>query len=129
MILKDKATPESIAGVAVEFVQGENGVQIPPPEWPKRLFDLCKKYGWILYNDGVQEGVGRTGTFFAIEHWPQVEGELLPPGEGPVGRACPCRPRAGRRREAAPARKDLPRRPFPRLAGGLRRRREAHRGH
>ncbi len=36
MILKYKATPDSIAGVNVEFIQGENGIQIPPPEWPKR---------------------------------------------------------------------------------------------
>lgn len=103
LILRYKATPESIAGVAVEFIQGENGVQIPPPEWPKRLFDLCKRYGWILYNDGVQEGVGRTGTFFAIEHWPEVEVELLSLGKGSSGGLIPICYTLGADRMSEPA--------------------------
>jgi 4-aminobutyrate aminotransferase-like enzyme len=89
LILKYQADPEAIAGVAVELVQGENGVQIPPPEWPGRLSALCKKYGWILYNDEVQEGLGRTGTFFATEHWPEVETELLSLGKGSSGGLIP----------------------------------------
>ena len=81
MILRYKATPDSIAGVNVEFIQGENGVQIPPPEWPKALADLCKKHDWILYNDEVQEGVGRTGKWFAIEHY-RRGGRAALPGQG-----------------------------------------------
>ena len=103
MILKYKATPESIAGVNVEFIQGENGVQIPPPEWPKALHDLCKKYGWILYNDEVQEGVGRTGTWFAIEHWPGVEAELLSLGKGISGGLMPLACTLGSERMSEPA--------------------------
>lgn len=103
LILKYKVDPEAIAGVAVELVQGENGVQIPPTEWPKRLFDLCKRYGWILYNDEVQEGMGRTGTFFAIEHWPEVEAELLSLGKGSSGGLIPICYTLGAERMSEPA--------------------------
>ncbi len=89
MILKYKATPDSIAGVAVELIQGENGIQIPPPEWPKRLYDLCQKYGWIFYNDEVQEGMGRCGEWFLIDEYPGVEAELLSLGKGTSGGLIP----------------------------------------
>jgi len=103
MILRYKATPESIAGVAVEFIQGENGVQIPPPEWPKRLHDLCRKYDWILYNDEVQEGVGRAGKWFAVEHYPGVEVDLLSLGKGISGGLIPLACTLGSDRMSEPA--------------------------
>jgi 4-aminobutyrate aminotransferase-like enzyme len=103
LILQYKATPESIAGVAVEFIQGENGIQIPPRQWPKRLADLCNKYGWILYNDEVQEGVGRTGKMFAIEHFPGVEAELLSLGKGISGGLIPFACTLGSDRMSEPA--------------------------
>jgi 4-aminobutyrate aminotransferase-like enzyme len=103
MILQYKATPESIAGVAVEFIQGENGVQIPPRQWPKRLYELCRKYDWILYNDEVQEGVGRTGKMFAIEHFPGVEAELLSLGKGISGGLIPLACTLGSDRMSEPA--------------------------
>jgi 4-aminobutyrate aminotransferase-like enzyme len=103
LILQYKATPDSIAGVAVEFIQGENGIQIPPRQWPKRLADLCKKYGWILYNDEVQEGVGRTGKMFAIEHFPGVEAELLSLGKGISGGLIPFACTLGSDRMSEPA--------------------------
>jgi 4-aminobutyrate aminotransferase len=89
MVLKYKATPESIAGVAVELIQGENGVQISPPGWPQRLMELCRKYDWILYNDEVQEGVGRTGTWFATEHYEGLEVDMLSLAKGLSGGLIP----------------------------------------
>jgi 4-aminobutyrate aminotransferase-like enzyme len=103
LILQYKATPDSIAGVNVEFIQGENGVQIPPPEWPRRLFELCKKHDWILYNDEVQEGVGRTGKWFSIEHYPGVEAELLSLGKGLSGGLMPLACTLGSDRMSGPA--------------------------
>ena len=73
----------------MEFIQGENGIQIPPPEWPKRLYDLCKKYGWILYNDEVQEGMGRCGEWFLVDAYPDVDVELLSLGKGTSGGLIP----------------------------------------
>jgi len=103
MVLQYKATPETIAGVAVEFIQGENGIQIPPPEWPQRLAELCQKHGWILYNDEVQEGVGRTGKWFSIEHYPGVEAELLSLGKGISGGLIPFACTMGADRMSGPA--------------------------
>jgi len=76
-IFRYKTPPEKIAGVAVELIQGENGCIIPPDEFAHRLYKMCQEYGWILYNDEVQEGMGRTGKWFSIEHYPGVEAELL----------------------------------------------------
>jgi 4-aminobutyrate aminotransferase len=88
-VLRYKAGPETIAGVAVELIQGENGIQIPPPDWPARLDALCRKYGWILYNDEVQEGVGRTGRWFAIEHFDGIQADLLSLAKGLSGGLIP----------------------------------------
>jgi 4-aminobutyrate aminotransferase len=103
IVLRYKATPESIAGIAVEFIQGENGVQIPPPEWPARLAELCRRYGWILYNDEVQEGLGRTGGWFSVERYPGVEVELLSLGKGVSGGLIPIALTLGSDRMSEPA--------------------------
>ena len=89
MVLRYKAEPETIAGVIFEVIQGENGVQIPPPEWPGRLSALCRKYGWSLNNDEVQEGLGRTGKWFAIEHYEGAEADLLSLGKSLSGGLIP----------------------------------------
>jgi 4-aminobutyrate aminotransferase-like enzyme len=89
VILRYKAEPEAIAGVAVEFIEGENGVQIPPADWPGKLSALCEKHGWILFNDEVQEGLGRTGKWFASEHFEGVSCELLALGKGTSGGLVP----------------------------------------
>jgi len=102
-ILRYKATPDSIAGVNVEFIQGENGIQIPPPEWPGRLSALCKKYGWILYNDEVQEGMGRCGEWFLVDAYPDVEVELLSLGKATSGGLIPICYTLGSDRMSEPA--------------------------
>ena len=103
MILRYKATPDSIAGVNVEFIQGENGIQIPPPEWPGRLSALCKKYDWILYNDEVQEGMGRCGEWFLVDAYPDVEVELLSLGKATSGGLIPICYTLGSARMSEPA--------------------------
>jgi 4-aminobutyrate aminotransferase-like enzyme len=72
VILRYETAPEKIAGVLYEPVQGENGVQIPPPGWMEGLHEMGRKYGWVMIDDEVQTGFGRTGKMFAIEHWPEA---------------------------------------------------------
>jgi 4-aminobutyrate aminotransferase/(S)-3-amino-2-methylpropionate transaminase len=60
---------ESTAAVIAEPIQGEGGFITPPPEYFPKLQKICQKYGIALIIDEVQAGVGRTGKFFAIEHW------------------------------------------------------------
>jgi 4-aminobutyrate aminotransferase len=61
--------PDEVAAIFVEPIQGEGGYIVPPPGWLPRLRTLCDKYGILLVADEVQSGVGRTGKFFAVEHW------------------------------------------------------------
>ncbi len=61
--------PEEVAAIFVEPIQGEGGYIVPPPEFHPRLRALADKYGILLVDDEIQTGMGRTGRWFAIEHW------------------------------------------------------------
>ncbi|HET7145490.1 MAG TPA: aminotransferase class III-fold pyridoxal phosphate-dependent enzyme [Anaerolineales bacterium] len=64
--------PESIAGIILESVTGTNGIIIPPDGYIQGVRALCDKYGIVLIADEVMSGFGRTGKWFAIEHWDVV---------------------------------------------------------
>jgi acetylornithine aminotransferase len=57
-----------VVAVLMEPVQGEGGINIPPPGFMKQLRELCDQRGWLLMLDEVQTGNGRTGTYFAYQH-------------------------------------------------------------
>ena len=61
--------PKEIAAVIVEPVQGEGGYVVPHPGFLKRLRDVTREHGILLIADEVQCGMGRTGRFFASEHF------------------------------------------------------------
>ena len=67
---------EDIAAVLVEPIQGEGGYIVPAPGFFPALRELCDKFGILLIVDEVQSGMGRTGKWFAIEHW-GVEPDLV----------------------------------------------------
>ena len=58
-----------VAAVLVEPVVGTNGVLIPPPEYFPRLRQICDRHGVLLIADEVMSGWGRTGKWFAVDHW------------------------------------------------------------
>ena len=60
---------EQTAAVIAEPIQGEGGFITPPPEYFPKLKAICEKYGIAFIADEVQTGAGRTGKFFAIDHW------------------------------------------------------------
>jgi len=68
-VLKKFAPPEEVVGFFFESIAGENGYIIPPPEFFPKLKKLADKYGFLMIDDEVQVGCGRTGKFLAIEHW------------------------------------------------------------
>jgi 4-aminobutyrate aminotransferase len=68
-VLQKYVPPEEVAGFVFEPIQGEGGYVVPPPEYFQRLKKLADKYGLLLIADEVQSGIGRTGRWFAIEHW------------------------------------------------------------
>jgi taurine--2-oxoglutarate transaminase len=61
--------PETIAAVLVESVTGTNGVIIPPDGYLQGVRALCDRYGILMIADEVMSGFGRTGRWFAVEHW------------------------------------------------------------
>ena len=64
--------PDSIAGILIESVTGTNGVIIPPEGYLQGLRQICDRYGILLIADEVMSGFGRTGRWFAIDHWDVV---------------------------------------------------------
>jgi len=58
-----------VAAVIVEPVVGTNGVLVPPPEYFPRLRQICDRHGVLLIADEVMSGWGRTGRWFAMDHW------------------------------------------------------------
>jgi 4-aminobutyrate aminotransferase len=68
-VLQKYVPPEDTAAILFESIQGEGGYVVPPPEYFQRIKKLADKYGLLLIDDEVQSGMGRTGKWFAIEHW------------------------------------------------------------
>ncbi len=60
---------DAVAGILVEPIQGEGGYIVPPSSFFPALRRLCDRYGILLIADEVQSGVGRTGKWWAIEHF------------------------------------------------------------
>jgi taurine---2-oxoglutarate transaminase len=61
--------PESVAAVLLETVAGANGVLVPPPGYLASVREVCDRHGILLILDEVMTGFGRTGRWFACEHW------------------------------------------------------------
>ncbi len=70
-----------VAAVIVEPVVGTNGVLIPPKEYMPRLREICDKHGVLLIADEVMSGWGRTGKWFAVDHW-GVKPDILVTAKG-----------------------------------------------
>ena len=68
-VLDKYLPPEDVAAMFVEPVQGEGGYVVPPDDYFPRLKKLLDKNGILMVDDEVQSGMGRTGRWFAIEHW------------------------------------------------------------
>lgn len=60
---------QTIAAILVESVTGTNGVIIPPEGYLQGVRALCDRYGILLIADEVMSGFGRTGRWFAVDHW------------------------------------------------------------
>lgn len=61
--------PDQIAAFFVEPVTGTNGILVPPDGYLEGIRELCTKYGILMVADEVMSGFGRTGEWFAIDHW------------------------------------------------------------
>ncbi len=68
-LLASQTAPSETAAIIVEPVLGEGGYVVPPPSFLPGLREICDEHGILLVADEVQSGFGRTGAFFAIEHF------------------------------------------------------------
>jgi taurine--2-oxoglutarate transaminase len=61
--------PHTIAAFFLETVTGSNGVLVPPNGYLQGVRDICSRHGILLVADEVMSGFGRTGEWFAVDHW------------------------------------------------------------
>ncbi len=73
--------PSEVAGILVEQIQGEGGYVVPPDGFFPALRQLCDEFGILLIVDEVQSGVGRTGKWWAVEHF-GVEPDIVCSAKG-----------------------------------------------
>jgi 4-aminobutyrate aminotransferase len=74
-------SPDEVAAIVVEPIQGEGGYVVAPDEFLQRLRELTKKHGILLVADEVQSGMGRSGKMFAIE-FTGVEPDMMAIAKG-----------------------------------------------
>jgi taurine--2-oxoglutarate transaminase len=60
---------ENVAAVIIEPIVGTNGVLVPPKEYLPKLAEICRRRGVLLIADEVMSGWGRTGAWFAVDHY------------------------------------------------------------
>jgi 4-aminobutyrate aminotransferase len=68
-ILVHLTSPDEVAAIVVEPIQGEGGYIVPPAAFLQGLRELTRQHGMMLVLDEVQSGMGRTGKMFAAEHF------------------------------------------------------------
>lgn len=71
-LLRTQTAPEETAAMVIEPVLGEGGYVVPPKRFLRKLRQLCDRHGILLVLDEVQSGFGRTGRWFAFEHFDVV---------------------------------------------------------
>ncbi len=75
-IFESRAAPDRVAAMIIEPVLGEGGFIPAPPEFLHELRRIADAHGIVLIADEIQTGFGRTGTFFACEHY-NLEPDLI----------------------------------------------------
>ena len=85
------AITDETAGILVEPIQGEGGINSAEPEYFRQLRETANEFGILLFIDEVQTGIGRTGKLFAHE-WAEIEPDIVAVAKGlgggfPIG-AC-----------------------------------------
>jgi 4-aminobutyrate aminotransferase/(S)-3-amino-2-methylpropionate transaminase len=68
LLFRTQVSPQSVAAIVVEPVQGEGGFVVAPPRFLQALEAVCRAHGILLVADEIQTGFGRTGKMFAVEH-------------------------------------------------------------
>ncbi len=75
-LLASQTAPHETAALLIESVLGEGGYVVPPASFMKGIRQICDQHGILLICDEVQSGIGRTGKWFAFEHF-QIEPDII----------------------------------------------------
>jgi 4-aminobutyrate aminotransferase len=91
-ILVHLISPDEVAAIVIEPIQGEGGYVVPPKQFLQRLRELTTQHGMLLVLDEVQSGMGRTGRMFAADHF-DIKGDIVNIAKGiasglPLGVTC-----------------------------------------
>jgi len=73
--------PNTVAAVILEPIVGTNGILVPPDGYLQSIKATCEKYGILLIADEVMAGFGRTGKWFAVDHW-GVQPDIITSAKG-----------------------------------------------
>lgn len=65
----EKAVDDDTAGVILEPIQGEGGINVPPDDYLPAVRSICDQHEAVMILDEIQTGLARTGKMFASEHW------------------------------------------------------------
>ena len=63
---------EQVGGIILEPVTGANGIIVPPDGYMQRIREICDRWGILMIADEIMTGFGRTGRWFAVDHWDVV---------------------------------------------------------
>ena len=80
-LLLTQTAPKETAAILVEPVLGEGGYIVPPASFLRGLRELCDQHGILLIVDEIQSGFGRTGKWFAVDHF-SIEADILVVAKG-----------------------------------------------
>ena len=83
----EAAVDDETAGVIMEPIQGEGGINVYPADYPAKVRDLCDRRGITLIFDEVWTGCGRTGKWFAHQHFTGDSGSVVTPDIMTLGKA------------------------------------------
>ena len=91
--------PHTIAAIFLETIVGTNGVLVPPDGYIQGVREICDRYDILMVSDEVMAGFGRTGRWFAVDHWDVVP-DLMTMAKGLTSSYLPLGAVAMRRRIA-----------------------------
>lgn len=76
-LFKYQMSPDEVAAIFVEPMQGEGGYIVPPPEFLSEIRRICDRHGILMVCDEIQTGIGRTGKWFAFEHFENAVPDII----------------------------------------------------
>jgi taurine---2-oxoglutarate transaminase len=74
--------PQNCAAILIEGYSGTSGIIQPSTVYWDRLGEICKKYNMLLLVDEVMSGFGRTGEWFGVDHYPNVQADIIAVAKG-----------------------------------------------